>query len=248
MELFDFVLAFADVIATSFNDRTHALQVNVAGIGSYDPEDDLNNLEAGEVGDDGEAFGALGVIARPLDPETINGKDFNAEVICARTDDGLTPIAWRDLRLFQFFPNGMPKGRVSLVGYGGGFHSLDVVDSGDRQANIHVIYCPFEYVGDTPQRASSIIMDPNPANGITVTHGISATEGYQAVLNDDGIQFRGPSGQTFVWMTDDDIILNAKNSIRLKGNVLVGSADAGHLPLLAGTASPACPTLWLSPV
>jgi hypothetical protein len=158
------------------------------------------------------------------------------------------PMSWRDLRLMRFFPSGVPRGRVSLVGYGGGFHSLDVVDSGDAQANIHVIYCPFDYLGGTPQRASSIIIDPDPANGITVTHGISDTEGYQAVLNDEGIQFRGPSGETFFWMDDDDITLNAKRSIRLKGNVLAGSADAGHLPMLPGVASPPSPSVWLSPV
>jgi hypothetical protein len=247
MELFDFVLAFADVIATSFNDRTHALQVNVAGIGSYNPEDDLDNLEAGEVGDDGEAFGALGVISRPLDPEVVDGKDFNAEVICARTDDGLTPIAWRDLRLFQFFPEGMPKGRVALVGYGGGFHSLDLTDvaSGDRRANIHVIYCPYDFTGLVAGKAHAVILDPTPGNeSISIAHG----EGWQmSITAEDGFQFRTPNDATYANIGENEITLAADKIWVKAGQLVLGAVNAVPAPpaafpvALVNPASPSVP-------
>lgn len=248
-EFFDWVLGFADVISSSINDRTNAIQINVAGIGSLDPDDDLDDLETGEVGDDCEAFGVLGIVSRPLDPEQIDGKDFNCEVICARTEDGLKPLAWRDLRLMRPFPNGVPKGRVALVGYGGGFHSLDITDdlSGDQPANIHVIYCPYEFTDGVADKAHAVILDPTPGNeSVTIAHG----HGWQmSITAEDGFQFRTPDDETYANVGNGEITLAAAKIWIKSGQLILGAVnappatpvgDANAWPI--GLVNPASPT------
>jgi hypothetical protein len=233
-EVFDFVLAFATVVGSSVNELTKSVQVSTSGasafnVGGNERSIDLGDNE-GELSDNQDMYGQLGILARPLDPEKIGGKDYRAEVVAARTADGLVPLAWRDLRLERFFPNGIPKGSVRMVGYGGAFASFDLADT----ENSYTIYIPYDFSGDTPTKAHAIIVDPNPDNGITLTHG----DGYQVSLTSDS--------ETFFKMKEGVITLSAAK-IYAKGVLYVGQAGELGIPLLAGPASPPCPSLFLSP-
>src|SRR5574341_1718301 len=134
----DSIVQFGRAFASSISSETKAILAQVSGIAGLDPEDDLDDND-GEVGQNSEVFGALGVVSRPKLPERSGNKEFAAEVVCLRTSDGLVPVAWRDLRLDAAFPNGQKEGSTALVGYGKGFITLDLNADGE---NILVAYCP----------------------------------------------------------------------------------------------------------
>ncbi len=146
-EVFDFVLAFATVVGSSLDKFTDGVRISVAGAPSFNPLAATINLddEKGERANDQDSYGPLGMVARPLDPQKIEGKDYRAEVIAARTADGLVPIAWRDLRLNRALPN--PKsGDIAMVGYGANFLKLaadggvSIVATTDGTADGEMIY------------------------------------------------------------------------------------------------------------
>lgn len=240
-EVFDFVLAFATVVGSSVDDLTKTTRITTAGAPSFNPLTASINLDddKGELSDNQDMYGQLGILSRPLDPQKISGKDYRAEVVAARTADGLIPLAWRDLRLERYFPNGIPKGTVRMVGYGGGFATFDMAE---QDENIFVLYVPYEFSNGTPAKAHAVIVDPNPDNGITLTHG----DGYQVALTSDGILMRTSDAETFFQMKEGIINLVAKK-IFAKGTLYVGQAGELGIPLLAGMASPPCPSLFLSP-
>lgn len=240
-EVFDFVLSFATVVGSSVNELTGNVQVTTAGASAFDAaagELMLDDLD-GELSDNQDMYGQLGILARPKDPEKIAGKDYRAEVVATRTADGLVPLAWRDLRFERFNPNGIPKGTVRMVGYGGGFASFDLADTDE---NIYTIYVPYDFVNGVATKAHAIIVDSNPANGITLTHG----DGYQVALTEDGILMRTSDDSTF-FQVKEGVITQTAAKIFLKGTVYVGQAGELGVPLLAGPASPPCPSLFLSP-
>ena len=72
-----------------------------------------------------DVYGQVGIVARPPPPDEIQGRARHAEVLCLRTSDGLVPIAGRDVRLNQAFPNPAP-GDIALVGYGSNFVKLGI--------------------------------------------------------------------------------------------------------------------------
>jgi len=244
-EMFDFVLAFVTAANSSVDEQTSAVRVSTSGIGSFDFSAGEQTLEDtdGELGDDQEMFSALGFISRPRDPEKLQGKEYRAEAIAARTADGLVPLSWRDLRFERYIPNGLPKGSVRMVGYGGAFCSLDVRDGASPTENIFTCYVPYQFSGTTPSKAHSVIVSSNPDDGISLTHG----DGYQVALTSDGILMRTSDGQTFFNMKEGEINLQSAK-ILLKGNVYAGSQAEVGIPLLAGPASPPCPSLFVSPV
>jgi hypothetical protein len=243
--LIDWVVAFGRAVASSVSGETQAVRVQVAGIAGIDPTSE--SAETGEVAEDSEAFGALGIVSRPRPPEVKNNRNVHAELVCLRTSDGLLPIAWRDVRLDQAFPGGQKEGSTALAGYGGGFVTLDLTatDSGSRKANILVAYCPFQFdVNGVATKAHSIILNPAANGGITITHA----DGYQlSITTDSGIMFNTPSANVWGQVKGDLIFLQAPK-IMLKGNVGVGAQPEAGIPLLAGPASPPCPSLFVSPV
>lgn len=107
----DFVVQFARV-GTSSLGRTSATLYNVEGAGEQ-PSTGM------------DVYGQLGLVVRPPGPDQTGGFDRHAEVLCLRTTDGLVPIAGRDIRLNQAFPNPKP-GDVVLVGYGSNFVKLGI--------------------------------------------------------------------------------------------------------------------------
>lgn len=247
MEAFDWVLGFVTVAGSSVDNETSATLITTSGVGTFNFDEGDTELddEKGERGDDQEMFGSLGVLGRPQDPETIGGKDYRAEAVAARTADGLVPMSWRDLRLDRFFPNGLPKGAIRMVGYGGAFSGFDVKEgtSGASTENFATVaYVPYEYSGGVAQKAHSIFVDPDPANGITLTHGT----GWQVALTEEGIMMRTPDAETFFQLKEGEFNVAAAK-IFLKGACYVGAAAEAGIPLLPGPASPPCPSLFLSP-
>lgn len=249
-QLFDFTLAFVTAVRSGVNKRTGATTITASGIGGFAKNatgisgtttGDLN----GELGEEQEMYGALGVLARPLDPETLGGKAFAAEAIAARTSDGLVPLSWRDFRLDRFFPNGLPKGSIRTVGYGGGFSSLDVKagTSGATRTNTHTVYIPYEWANGVATKCHSLIIDPDPANGITINHG----SGYQLALTSDGFLMRTSDDKTFFSLKEGIATLSA-TKVFLRGTVYAGLTPEVGLPALPSVAFPGCPSLFLSPV
>jgi hypothetical protein len=248
MGVFDFVAQFARVLSTSVNTRNQSMQVDLGGIGSLsidETEDD-----EGEVSPEAEMFGALGFVNRPLPPETIGGKDYACEALCMRTADGLVPVSWRDLRLNSYFPNGVPEGRIGMVGYGGGFHTIDLTDAnnGDQKTSIQTLYAPYAFSNGVPSKAMAVALDTTPGSeNISMSIG-GGTSGFQVTINEaDGVQVRTPNTGTMFNIREDEVNITA-NKILLKGNVYVGSQAETGIPLIAGPASPPCPSLFLSPV
>lgn len=232
--VFDFVAGFGRVVASSVSPDTKAVLLQVAGIGALDP-DEPDDSDQGEVSDGSEAFGALGVVSRPLPPETVNGRAVHHEVAFLRTSDGLVPIASRDLRLDAAFPAGVKEGQTGLAGYGGGLFTLDLTaaNSGSKKASIAVAYVPYEFdANGTPAKAHSIILDPTDGSeSISIAHG----DGYAITLSSEGILMRANSS-SWAKLGPDLFFVNAKN-IQLQGNVAVGRDVTLAVPLTPPSTS-----------
>lgn len=90
----------------------------------------------GEALQDAEAWGAPGLVVRPLPPESLpvdvmardedhpERVELAAEGIGLRTTRGIMPLAWRDLRFTRLLPNGPKPGDTILAGYGLNFVRL----------------------------------------------------------------------------------------------------------------------------
>lgn len=212
----------------------NAVLFGAAGIAGL-AEDD-----AGETGQDLDAYGAPGIVWRPRAPEEIDGETVGAEAVGLRVSDDVLPAGWRDLRWNRRFPSPKP-GTVALVGYGGGFLSFD--DAAAADGTIQVLYCPYAYSGGTPTKAHSIILDPEEES-ITIVHG----EGQSALLQSDGsIRLQSPDGQSFVQIEDGKITLQSGQIVINGGAVVIGNPLGPIVPLAAGPASPPCPRLFLNP-
>lgn len=172
--------------------------------------------DAGEVGQDIEAYGAPGIVWRPRAPEEIDGETVGAELVALRVSDDVLPAAVRDLRWNRAFPAPKP-GTVALVGYGGGFLSFDDVDGGE--GTIQVFYCPYSFTNGVAGKAHSITLDPDEET-ITVVHG----DGAAIILDDESLIMRSPDGSARIEIRN--------GSITIVGNVtVVGGLVAGVNPL-----------------
>lgn len=246
--MFSRIATFARVLGTTISSRTRSVLLDIGGIGGMG-EDDTDD-DNGEVAPQNDSYGMLGILARPLPPEVIKGKNFACEVVCLRTADGLVPVGWRDLRLDDLFPNGIPEGRFALAHYGGGFHSLDLTatKNGDQKSTIQTIYCPFDFANGVARKAATVVVDTTPgAEHITLSIG-GGTSGFQLSMTEaDGLQVRTPDASTLFNIREDEITLAAKK-VTIKGNVYLGSQAEAGVPLLAGPASPPSPSVFVSPV
>jgi hypothetical protein len=245
---FDFIAGFGRVIGSSVSKQTKAILSKVVGIGPLDP--DTEDDEAGELADEAETFGALGVVSRPLPPSKIGNRDVHCEALYMRSSDGLVPVSWRDLRLDSALsptPSAeIAPGTTSLAGYGGGFVSLGLTDSnsGSKKASIGVSYIPYQFdASGVATKSHTIISDPTPGNeSISVIHG----DGLCVTLSSEGILLRADSN-TWGVMKPGTFLINAA-SIVLQGNVSLGANPATAVPLLAGPASPPSPSVFVSAV
>lgn len=239
-------MRFAKCTGSSL-DANGMVQLTVVGVGDLDP---LNpgaavNDDTAERAEDQPAFGALGVLARPL-PDDASGY---MEVVCVRTADGMAPIAMRDRRL-SMGTAAPGAGVVGLVGYGGGFHSMTPVADGSAPAGggtLHVLYCPYDFdANGVAQKAHAIIMDPTPGNeSLQVIHG----DGMAVLMSGTGkkaLVLKNAAGNATMRLDDDGFQVNA-DKIVLAGVVYLGFQPQLALPLLAGPASPPGPSVYISP-
>ncbi len=143
------------------------------------------------------------------------------------------------------------EGQLLFAGYGGAFlsHALTAAAVGSQRANISTWYVPFEFGSNgVPAKAHVVSIDPTPGNSsISLVHA----DGVRIDLTEDA-GGGGPgivasiNGSTFLRFADGELSIQAEK-ILLKGNCYLGrNAEAG-LPLLAGAASPPCPSLFVSP-
>jgi hypothetical protein len=242
MALVDYIAAFGRALASSVDPKTKVVMVQVAGIGSMDPlapEEGANANQQGEQAEKMPEMGPLGMLWRHLPPGKLDGRTVHADVVCLKTADGLVPVAWRDLRLYKAFPDGLAEGQIAVAGYGKGFYSLTLNADGE---NIHVIYCPYDFnASGTPAKAHCVILDPD--QGVSIAHA----DGMAITMHQQTLTLRSDTGGARIFMQGDQITQQASKII-LQGNVAVGANPAAAVPLLPGAASPPCPSLWLSPV
>lgn len=224
------VLSYLSVTgSTVAGPHSAVLMGGESGVGGFDDPDD------GEIAQDAEAFGAPGIVFRPRAPEDVSTPDgtatVGAESIAGRTGRGLVPLAWRDLRFNRVFPNPSP-GTVALVGYGGGFLSLDdtSTDSGDQKATVGVFYCPYEFSDGTPAKAHVVILDAEREQ-VSIVHG----EGHSIVLTKDKEIMTAIDASTWSKMAAGEFSVQA-DAINLIGTVAIGNPTAA-VALLGGTLS-----------
>lgn len=248
MSAIDQVLAFVKVIASELIAGEPTF--NVTGIGDIraeglgfagDDGDDAGEQAAGQV-----AYGPLGILGRPLPPEG----PLYAEALAARVDGGLSPIAWRDMRINNAVNPGAPGtpalGQLMFAGYGGAFlsHALTAAAVGSRKANISTWYVPFDFdAGGVPAKAHVISIDPTPGNSsISLVHA----DGVFFSLTSDGITW-AVDNATFGSIKAGEVLIQASR-IMLKGNCYLGAQPEVGAPLLGGPISPPSPSIFVSPV
>jgi len=228
--VFDRVFAFARVVATTVAERTRTVMANLSGPGGGDPAHP--DESASEFALSQEAYSALGLVVRPRAPGLLEGgAPAHAEALCVRLGDGLVPIGYRDLRLHAAYP--APKeGCVALVGYGGGFVSIEdtASNSGDRKASVVVLYAPYEFGGAAAGKAHVVTLDTTAGNeSIAIVHG----DGLAITMHDGKIVLKNAAGDAFIELGPDGIILNG--NVTVTGGMVVGAA----VPGAAAAAEPA---------
>lgn len=242
MGIFDYVAVFGRALKSSIDPKTKVTLIQVAGIGSLDPNAPTEGAAADQEGEQAEnqpQVGPLGMLWRQMPPGKLDGRTVQADLICLRSADGLIPIAWRDLRIYKAFPDGLAEGQIALAGYGKGFYSLTLNADGE---NIHVIYCPFDFnASGVPAKAHCIVLDPD--QGVSMVHA----DGMAITMHALTLTLRSDTGEARAFMKGGEFTVQAQKII-LQGNVAVGANPAGAVPLLPGAASPPCPSLFLSPV
>lgn len=247
----DLILQFSKVVSSSIatDPRTgnnEGLLYSVAGIGGVDYSGSVpvasTDDSVAEKDPRAEAFGQLGILARPLPPYTAGGENRHTEAVSMRTADGMVPLAHRDTRI-QMGGSGPGEGTIAHVGYGGGFLAMDpIVNSGKAEADRAVLYCPFDKNSDgVPQKAHAIILDPTNGNeSISVVHA----DGTAITMIDGEMTLKSPNGLSSISISDSGITFTGR--VTAAGGLVVGNPSAA-VPLLAGTVSPPCSVMMVSP-
>lgn len=258
MSFLNQLVEFCKVVASSVSPSNGAVLYNLTGVGGFtldedgiiDGEDESD--EGGEQAHEQEGYGALGIIGRELPPE----RDLFAEALALRTDDGLLPYAWRDLRLNRALnPSGVAttpaEGQLMFVGYGGAFlsHSMTEGNTGSKRGNITALYVPYDFdAAGVAQKAHAILIDPTSGNSsIQLIHG----DGVRLTLSEEtgagpGI-LAAVDGSTFLRMSAGEFVVNAAK-IMLKGNCYLGASAETGAPLLGGAITPPSPSVFVSPI
>lgn len=208
--LFDFAFGWARIVASSLGDKARDVLIDLAGIGDADGEPFEQSKQE-------SLFGALGVVARPKAPDATG----TAEVITARTSDGLQPLAARDLRLnAKVNPK---EGEVTVVQYGGGFVSL--ADASDSKGTQIVIYAPSLKDDGSVDKAHAVVLDPASANqSISLVHALGMA---LLMTADKDVIIKNAAGDAYLQVGDGGITLNG--NVTMNGGVVCGS-PAGAQP------------------
>jgi hypothetical protein len=193
-----FVLTFFRVLGSTVAGKHSAVLYGLEGsIGDLDdPDGDTPGEQVPAV----EAYGALGLLARPRPAETIAGEVLNVEGYGARTPKGMVPFATRDLRLNRRFPNPKP-GTVALVGYGGGFLSFD---DADGDTSLGTLYVPYARDGSGNVTKAHMISVGKDGNG-TPFVGIISGEGPRFTLLGHEVVVASKDGSNRLEVNDDGV-------------------------------------------
>ena len=243
----DAIVQYSKVIASenaSAGGVNTGVALNVAGSAGLVIENGIPSVQlddnAGETVEGADMYGMLGVVCRPLPPEIVGNQSRHADALCVRTADGLQPIAYRDPRL-AMAGNAPGNGTVALVGYGGGFHSLDY-NTDSNGGNRHTIYCPYDFdESGVAQKAHALTLDPTSGNAsIALVHA----EGFAVTMTDDELTLKNKDGTAWIRLDNNGITLVGK--VTVNGSMVIGD-PLTSVPLLAGAASPPCSVLFVSP-
>jgi hypothetical protein len=212
--LFDFAFCWARIVASALGDKARDVLVDLAGIGDADDEPLEESKQE-------SLFGALGVVARPKAPDATG----TAEVITARTADGLQPLAARDLRLnARVNPK---EGEVTVVQYGGGFISL--ADASDGNGTQVVIYAPALKSDGTVDKAHAMVFDPEASNqSVSLVHALGMA---LLMTADKDVIIKNAAGDAYIQVGDDGVTLNG--NVTLNGGVVCGDTVAAQPVALA---------------
>lgn len=251
----DFVVRFSTAESSSLHAQTGTVQYSIVGILGFTGVTGesatvaYDDGTAAEGTNDAEIYTSPGIIGRPLPPRTVDGEALHMDVICVQTVEGLTPIAYRDVRLAMAGDSAPGEGVLAFVGYGGGFFSQTPVGVGSDPAGggtIQVMYCPYDFDSDgLAQKAHTIILDPTPGNeSIMIVHanGLAITMSDQ---DKKAILMKNAAGDATFRLDDDGCTITAQ-TIVLSGGVIVGTPLTA-VPLLAGPASPPSTVFFVSP-
>ena len=235
----DYVVQFSRVLGSSVSagaDGAQGVSYYVEGAARLDLSDPSSarfdkSGERGERNEEGEAYCSLGVVSRPLPP----GPQHHAVVMSLRTADGLVPFAARDVRL-AMGGVGPTTGTIGLVGYGGSFYSMRVVDPKDAaKGSVHVLYCPYARSGGAPQKAHVVVLDPTPGNeSVSLVHA----DGMSVTMAGGKLVLRSSTGAAYVELDGDKINLNG--NVKVTGGLQFGG-PAGVFPVALVGAPPNTP-------
>lgn len=186
----------------------------------------LVNLESivGDTSTDEPLFGALGVVARPKGPvshEDATGlnPEGECEVVCVKNEDGLQPIAARDLRINA--RTNPAEGEVMLAGYDGGFVSIKTASGG--QGSQLVMLAPALDGSGVITTSHALVLDPGTQNAVSLVH----RSGHGLLLTS--------AGNAIVKNAAGDVYMQASGSaLTLNGNTQV----VGGMVVSPGTPTP----------
>lgn len=158
MRAVDYLFADGRIVTTIVDGVRKSVLVNI-GAGSENAAGDIQGTSEGSTRE--PLYGQIGIVTKPEAPTS----DGFAEVVSIRNEDGLTPIAGRDLRLSALVPNDV---QVAVVQHGGGFLGLSYAQTSPTKAGTKArLYAP----APTPGQAHELVMDPaGPTPTIKLTH------------------------------------------------------------------------------
>ena len=193
-------------------DRVFALGKIISSILGKDSGGVLVNVEVSAEADEGSTAEPLGgaFVFRPLDEDEHGA----AEVMAARSTDGLRPLWTRDLRLTKA-RGAVAKGTLTIPHYGKGFVSLDLDGFGDWA--IFTVYVPYGRPPPTVSKAHVFQMDPTSGDEHVKLvhgsgHGLLLTEGGAAILKNS---------------TGDAYISIDPNGVKINGQIKASTSLVG---------------------
>ncbi|MGB0973177.1 MAG: hypothetical protein ACPGVG_19815 [Mycobacterium sp.] len=213
MAIGDLLLELGIIADTALTETNKAIRSWFDGIGPQPQESDT--------------WGPVGWFARPKDPvaeaeATPLSPAGACEAIAWNSPDAAQPMAFRDLRLSsQVSPD---KGDVGMVGYGGGFITIE--DNADGDGSTITLYALRKDSTGAADAAHVVTMDTTAAGShIQITHESGAT----VQLHQDGGVYLSSSGDTSQsWLSladgSDGLVVGAA-STTIAGGVHLGAND-----------------------
>lgn len=195
--LANLVVESARVMASRVLGAAKAVLVNLEGIVGTSSTD--------------EPFFSGPVVWRPRPPVADgDGTGLNpageCEVLCIKNEDGLQPVAARDLRVNA--RTNPAEGEVLLAGYDGGFLSIKPADNG--LGSQVVLLAPRLNAGGSIVSSHGLTMDPGAGNSVALVHrsghGLVLTTGGDAVL-------KNASGNVYAQANGSGLTLNGNTQV-----------------------------------